>query len=361
MATLLSSIVTSIRIRIQETLVLITPGAPLVSPQGTVGATTYSYKVVATNSLGHSIASSAGTTTTGNAALSGVNFNQLTWTQVPRATGYKIYRTVGGATQGLIATLGDVATTNDTGLVGDGSSAPTDNTSGDSQFFWSDDELLEYAILGCKDLWRSFLDLHQDHFFVDDETNVSLAANASQLTGVPSNCFRILLIEPRDTTDAASSRLVKFKPAKVNDPEFIKARSLSAQDPSQPLVIYYRMTVAGPPVGTVVVKTAPKIDTALLIRLIYLPSLSSTLAATDANPIPGESDKAVIAYATAEALAKDRDDRMPDPNWLAVYKTEKDSCLIAAAPRQEQEPPVVKGVFDDMFGPGLSGDLDFAD
>jgi hypothetical protein len=104
-----------------------TPSAPSVANVGSAGSTTYTYKVVAKQTNGgYTVASAGGTTTTGNATLDGTNFNRLTWGKVDDASGYDIYRTVGGATQGKIASVaGGVLTLDDTGLAGDGASAPS--------------------------------------------------------------------------------------------------------------------------------------------------------------------------------------------------------------------------------------------
>lgn len=92
------------------------PGAPTVTPTGTTGATSYSYTCVALDGNGGvTAASSAGSTTTGNATLSGTNYNALSVTAVPGAVQYAWYRTVGGASQGLIGVT-SAATLNDTGL-----------------------------------------------------------------------------------------------------------------------------------------------------------------------------------------------------------------------------------------------------
>ena len=110
---------------------LATPGAPTVTPQGTSGATTYTYRVVATVGGRTTDAGATGSTATGNATLSGSNFNRITWSDITGATGYDIYRTVGGATQGKIgATARGVLTLDDTGLAGDAATAPTTNGTG---------------------------------------------------------------------------------------------------------------------------------------------------------------------------------------------------------------------------------------
>jgi hypothetical protein len=88
--------------------------------------------VVALQSDGsHTVASAVGSTSTGNATLSGTNYNSVAWTA---PTGYytvNIYRTVGGATQGKIFTgaSNSVSPLSDTGLAASGS-APTANTTG---------------------------------------------------------------------------------------------------------------------------------------------------------------------------------------------------------------------------------------
>lgn len=107
---------------------VVTPPAPVVTPQGTAGAATWTYKIVAVQLDGtNSAVGPAGSTTVGNVTLTGVNFNQLTWDLVSGADHYDIYRTVSGGTP---ATLGKIGTTiltlfNDTGLVGDATTAPT--------------------------------------------------------------------------------------------------------------------------------------------------------------------------------------------------------------------------------------------
>lgn len=124
-----------------QTFALATPGGVTATPKGTVGATTDAYKIVAVAANGTTTAaSSAGTSTTSNATLSTTNFNQVAWNPVPGAVSYIVYRTTAAgtpSTTGVIGTvlssafaLGAVLTFNDTGLVADGSTAPTTNTTG---------------------------------------------------------------------------------------------------------------------------------------------------------------------------------------------------------------------------------------
>lgn len=106
---------------ITGTAALGVPTGVVVSPQGTTGATTYGYRVTALGGGGETTGATEGTTATGNAALSGANFNRVTWNAVTGASGYAIYRTTGGATQGKIGTVvAGVLTFDDTGLAAAG-------------------------------------------------------------------------------------------------------------------------------------------------------------------------------------------------------------------------------------------------
>lgn len=350
MATTFGNLILAARRHLNEVYALVTPGAPLVAPQGTTGATTYTYKIVARNSTGTTEASQATSTTTGNAALSVTNYNQLTWTAVPFADSYDVYRTVGGATTGKIVSATTSTTANDTGLAGDSSTAPTVNTSGITQAAWTDAELLELAIRGVTDMWAAIIDLNQWHYATIDESNVSLAASGTSLTGVPTDVFRILLIEPRDTTNTNTARNIRFVPKDYNSPDFQNARAESALDPTGDVIIFYAMTGAGSPIAAPTIRTAPVISSALTLRFCYVPSLPvTTYTTTDTNPIPGESNNALVAWIVAYARAKEREDRSPDASWLSIYATEKQSLLVRMTPRQTQEPEHVEGLFEGYW------------
>lgn len=215
--------------------------------------------------------------------------------------------------------------------------------------FWSSAELIDLANKGIRDLWGAIIDLHAEHYLTVDISNVSLIANATQLTGVPANTFRVHIIEPRDTTDTASTGNVVFQPRDYNSQEFISARSLSAQDPTSATVIYYAITGAGSPVTAPVVLIAPKISSSLALRFVYIPTILDVVAA-EYNPIAGESDNALIAWTVAYARAKEREDRSPDPNWLAIYATEKQQILQRMSHRQEQEPDFAHALFEELWG-----------
>lgn len=115
-----------------------TPGTPTVTPQGTAGGTAYGYKITAVNEHGETVGSTTGSTATGNATLSGANFNRITFTRVYAATGYRIYRVTGGATQGYVGftveAYGATPTFDDTGITADTNIQPpaTGTTGGTS-------------------------------------------------------------------------------------------------------------------------------------------------------------------------------------------------------------------------------------
>ena len=212
--------------------------------------------------------------------------------------------------------------------------------------FWTDDELFDHLYSGCKILWKAILDLHGDHFLTIDETNVTLPSSSSTLSGVPNDCFRITLIEPKDLSSTSSTRGLRFFPKQFNSKEMQYARSLASQDIGTDTLVYYTLLNEGAPVNAPTVRVAPQVNSTVQLRFCYyrtLPAQTKDMT----NPIPGESDEALIAYAAAWALAKRPENNgTPDPGLLSVFATEKTGILTACTPRQEQEPEVV----EDLFG-----------
>jgi hypothetical protein len=98
------------------------PAAPTVAPAGTPGTTTYGYEIVAVTADGDTPPSPEQRITNGFAVLTAPNGNVISWT-APAAlaeaiTGYKVLRSTGGATQGLLGTVDeDILTFTDTGGV----------------------------------------------------------------------------------------------------------------------------------------------------------------------------------------------------------------------------------------------------
>jgi hypothetical protein len=192
---------------------------------------------------------------------------------------------------------------------------------------------------GIKDLWGDIIDLHQEHFMTIDATNVSLLAGSDTVSGIPSDVFRVLLMEPR--TLSSSGEDLAFRPKDYNHPDFIAARQIGTLGGNTG-VVFYQISAAGAPVGSPIINVAPRVSTTVLLRFVYIPTLP-LVTVSGYNPIPGESDKALEAWTTAFARSKDREDRMPDPAWLAVYATEKAHILTRLTPRQEQEEEVAEG------------------
>lgn len=105
---------------------LLPPAAPAVSNVGASGITNAQYVVTVLNSEGESTASGIGVTTTGNAVLNGTNYNHLSWSAVAGATGYNIYKLVGGVFVFLATTAS--TTYNDQGASTTAQTPPVANT-----------------------------------------------------------------------------------------------------------------------------------------------------------------------------------------------------------------------------------------
>ncbi len=110
---------------------IVSATAPTVTNAGTPGAQTMTYAILARQKDGgYNVASSDGTTTTGNDTLDTSNYNVVTWDAVENATSYDVYRTsTDGTTPSTIGLIGSttasILTLNDTGLSGDGTTAPS--------------------------------------------------------------------------------------------------------------------------------------------------------------------------------------------------------------------------------------------
>jgi hypothetical protein len=110
------------------------PEASGVFTVGTAGSTTYTYVGTCITQNGETPASATNTTTTGNATLSGSNFNEVKFTFVAGCQGFNVYRTstTGGLSAGKICSnvQNFAQFCEDTGQATIGGSAPTTNTTG---------------------------------------------------------------------------------------------------------------------------------------------------------------------------------------------------------------------------------------
>ena len=112
-----------------------TPAAPTITQAGTAGTTTYGYRVSAISGTGETIASTETTTATGNATLSGTNYNIVSWTPTAGAESYKVYGRTAGAELLIAGTTGAVYNTalcsyNDTGAITPAGALPLANSTG---------------------------------------------------------------------------------------------------------------------------------------------------------------------------------------------------------------------------------------
>ena len=213
--------------------------------------------------------------------------------------------------------------------------------------FWSDAELLRYMNGGIRDLYRRIKDNLQDDFFVEDVTNVSLTANSASITGVPANVAHIRAIRPRSLTSYPN---IRFWPRKYGDYDFLSAEASSAIDPISGGEVFYAPYGTGGPVQAPTIRVAPKLSSTLLLAFAYTPSITEITNAATANPIPGESDMALVYWTVAHALARtphgDQLSAVPHPGYLKMYEDQLVKIGVGTTPRQDDEPEVAEAFFE---------------
>jgi hypothetical protein len=95
---------------------LTTPAAPTLTVT-TAGTTSYSYAVAATNTSGSSAVSSNTSTSLAAATLNTTTaYIRASWSGLTGASAYNVYRTAGGAAQGLIGTVSNTSTLTPSGF-----------------------------------------------------------------------------------------------------------------------------------------------------------------------------------------------------------------------------------------------------
>lgn len=211
--------------------------------------------------------------------------------------------------------------------------------------FWADEELAAHIDKGARDLWRAINDNYQHYFLTIDATNVSQAADAETLTGIPTDVAIVRGLEARDLT--ARPGLV-YEHRDYNHVDFVRARAIGTQDSSYGGKVFYCLTGAGAPIGAPTAQVAPKLSSTVLLRLSYVPTLAE-ITVDSTNPIPGESDNALIAWCVAYAMAKGSEDQQPDAGWLKIYATEKANILTSLTPRQTDDEDVAEAMFEDYW------------
>lgn len=210
---------------------------------------------------------------------------------------------------------------------------------------WSDETLLVYANAGFKDLWRRIVDLYKHHFVTVEESQVGIVAGEAVVSYVPDDLYRVVSLEPRVLGEANPNRGLIFRPKDWNDPAFVQARARGTLEPIN-RVVYYDLFTQGAPVSAPMIRIAPRLSSNVPLSLVYNHTLPR-LDETDDNPIPGESDTAIVNWIVAYARAIERDDRAPDPEWLALYATEKTNLVVGLTPRQIQESSVAQGMWEE--------------
>lgn len=233
--------------------------------------------------------------------------------------------------------------------------------------FWADAELLAYMQGAVTDLWRRINDVYQDYFVTildpgapfSSPSPLLLNMNSPVFSQVPADLFRVVTIEPAVIGSTSPNMGLIFKPKRYNDDDFIQTR---AADPVTPAstIIYYALMQQGAPVAAPVILCAPQVTANVTCRLVYnqvLPAITNvgggSPPATDFNPIPGSADTAIIAWAVAYARGREATDpanRSPDPNWLAIYATEKINLINQLDQnRSTQDPETVRGLYEDLW------------
>lgn len=221
--------------------------------------------------------------------------------------------------------------------------------------YWSDAELLRYMNGGINDLYRRIKDNLQDDFFTEDATNVSAPANTRALSGVPMNVAHVRAIRPRSL---ATYPNVRFWPRKYGDYDFQAAEACEAISPASGGDVLYCIVGTGGPVYTpgtpdvtgMSIIIAPKFSSALLLTLAYTPSRTEITSGATVNPIPGESDMALVYWTVAHALARtphgDQLSMVPHPGYLKMYEDQLMKIGVATTPRQDDEPDVAEAFFE---------------
>jgi hypothetical protein len=214
--------------------------------------------------------------------------------------------------------------------------------------YWTSQELTDICIAGIRDLWRDIVNLKQEHFLTINNKDVFFDANSTQLRGLPKDIHKVYMIEALDLSETSVNVGLQFRPLEYNHKLFQYARSMAPIDPVND-TIWFSIAAAGGPVDGTTIYCAPQVTSVVPISFSYVPTIPDLN--TNSNiPIPGEATNALVAYTVAFARATERDDRAPDPQWLAIYATEKNNILESLGLRQYQEPKFGDAIFEEYWG-----------
>lgn len=210
--------------------------------------------------------------------------------------------------------------------------------------FWSDTELLDLAQMGIEDLWKAVKATNKKHLLTSTTSTISASTAYFYAPDNIADIYGLEVALPDTNVN------LHFKKADYFSADFQQARFASANEARECVVLY---DIFGPggnaSSGGTTIQIAPKLSTAVPVTLYYVPTPSSASTSSN-NPIPGASDNALIAWVIAFARAREREDRAPDSEWLAVYNTEKQNLLTSVLdPRDKLEEVYVEGMFEQMW------------
>jgi hypothetical protein len=208
---------------------------------------------------------------------------------------------------------------------------------------FTDAELAALANLACNDLWRAINDNFQDYFL--EEAELIQETGADTLTDVPDDCAIVRGLEVLD--QSARPGLV-YEHKNYTHIDFARARARDDIDPSQGGKIFYHLRGQGAPVDAPQIDVAPLTTADVTLRLTYVPTLTEVDELSD-NPIPGQSNNAIVAWMVGYGMAKIAEDQAPNAGWLTLYGTEKQNMLVSLTPRQSDDEDVAEAMFEDEW------------
>ena len=268
----------------------------------------------------------------------------LTWaTPVPTsgshtmtATAFAEAGTASGATPRR--TLGDLRT------------AVRDNLDEPTPSFWSNAQLNRFVNRAKDRVWTEVRKLKEDYFMISrsstdgtltifgntyDTASFQISAAGTLTYTLPPDFAEMKLIE----CVTPNYEYVRFEYRDMAHQDFRSARMVSSQ--FTPEIVLFDIT------GERTLQLAQKSDTALDLRINYIPIVPDMADDTDLLEMPHALYMAVEEFATAAALKMDR-----DPNSAAWEQTGNASIAraLGAAARQIQDPEFVSGYLSDWTG-----------
>jgi hypothetical protein len=216
--------------------------------------------------------------------------------------------------------------------------------------FWSDAQLNRFINRAKDRVWTEVRKLKEDYFLLTrsstDGTVVIFSdvydtasfqiSNAGTLTyTLPPDHAEMKLIE----VITPNYEYVTFEYRDMAHPDFKSARKMTSQ--FTPEIFLFDIT------GERTLQLAQKSDTALDLRISYIPIVPDMSADTDLLEMPHALYMAVEEFATASALKMDR-----DPNSAAWEQTGNASIAraLGASARQDQDPEFVQAYLSDWTG-----------